>query len=211
MKQRSKQTGFTIVELLIVIVVIGILAAITIVVYNGIQQRASNAQRITAAKDWLKGINEYIALNQAYPAAVGVYCIGTSNITNMDVNPDVDCGVSNNIKHDAAPLTATFNSGIKTVRSTLPDFPGMPVQFSGGFSMSGMLLRGIDVYDPTGQNIANYPTLIFALEGADQDCVLRPLATSYAGGSFTMMSSGKNSYTDTATACRVMLPDPTKL
>ena len=36
-KQRS---GFTIVELLIVIVIIGILAAITIVAYNGIQNRA---------------------------------------------------------------------------------------------------------------------------------------------------------------------------
>jgi len=35
--------GFTIVELLIVIVVIGILAAITIVAYNGIQQRATTA------------------------------------------------------------------------------------------------------------------------------------------------------------------------
>ncbi|HEV7952209.1 MAG TPA: LamG-like jellyroll fold domain-containing protein [Candidatus Saccharimonadales bacterium] len=35
-----KQPGFTIVELLIVIVVIGILAAITIVAYNGIQERA---------------------------------------------------------------------------------------------------------------------------------------------------------------------------
>jgi prepilin-type N-terminal cleavage/methylation domain-containing protein len=34
------QTGFTIVELLIVVVVIAILAAITIVAYNGIQQRA---------------------------------------------------------------------------------------------------------------------------------------------------------------------------
>jgi prepilin-type N-terminal cleavage/methylation domain-containing protein len=34
---KQKQRGFTIVELLIVIVVIGILAAITIVAYNGIQ------------------------------------------------------------------------------------------------------------------------------------------------------------------------------
>ena len=38
----NRQTGFTIVELLIVIVVIAILAAITIVAYNGIQQRAQN-------------------------------------------------------------------------------------------------------------------------------------------------------------------------
>ena len=38
----KKQNGFTIVELLIVIVIIGILAAITVVAYNGIQQRAKN-------------------------------------------------------------------------------------------------------------------------------------------------------------------------
>lgn len=40
MKRRGRESGFTIVELLIVIVVIGILAAITIVAYNGIQERA---------------------------------------------------------------------------------------------------------------------------------------------------------------------------
>jgi len=45
MKRMSKnrQSGFTIVELLIVIVVIGILAAITIVAYNGIQKRATGS------------------------------------------------------------------------------------------------------------------------------------------------------------------------
>ena len=37
---RKSTSGFTIVELLIVIVVIGILAAITIVAYNGVQSRA---------------------------------------------------------------------------------------------------------------------------------------------------------------------------
>ena len=40
---RKFQHGFTIVELLIVIVVIGILAAITITAYNGIQSRANDA------------------------------------------------------------------------------------------------------------------------------------------------------------------------
>jgi prepilin-type N-terminal cleavage/methylation domain-containing protein len=37
---KDKNTGFTIVELLIVIAVIGILAAITIVAYNGVQEKA---------------------------------------------------------------------------------------------------------------------------------------------------------------------------
>ena len=38
----QQRRGFTIVELLIVIVVIAILAAITIVAYNGIQNRAND-------------------------------------------------------------------------------------------------------------------------------------------------------------------------
>lgn len=42
----KSKSGFTIVELLIVIVVIGILAAITIVAYNGVQQRARDTKRI---------------------------------------------------------------------------------------------------------------------------------------------------------------------
>ena len=40
--KHKKQPGFTIVELLIVIVVIGILAAITIVAYNGVQNKAND-------------------------------------------------------------------------------------------------------------------------------------------------------------------------
>lgn len=47
---KRKQHGFTIVELLIVIVVVGVLAAITITAYNGIQNRAkfSSAQSLAS-------------------------------------------------------------------------------------------------------------------------------------------------------------------
>lgn len=49
-KAKQAQRGFTIVELLIVIVVIGILAAITLVSYNGITTRANAASaKATAA------------------------------------------------------------------------------------------------------------------------------------------------------------------
>lgn len=43
----KSQTGFTLVELLIVIVVIAILAAITLVSYNSIQDRARDTKRIS--------------------------------------------------------------------------------------------------------------------------------------------------------------------
>lgn len=204
----QRKHGFTIVELLIVIVVIGILAAITIVAFNGVQQRASNAQRISAAKDFVKAIRAYTTLNQRYPAGFGTYCIGESNITDFDANPDADCGVSDNIKHDYASHTPAFNNGIKTVAS-LPNFPGKQVPIRSGVTGMGILFRS-ETYDPTGENIPNVPTIIYFLDGPNQDCVLRPLVTPYQGGNF-VKTTAKNSYTDIGTACRVMLDDPAKL
>ncbi|HET8884028.1 MAG TPA: type II secretion system protein [Candidatus Saccharimonadales bacterium] len=75
----KKQTGFTIVELLIVIVVIGILAAITIVAYNGVQQRANNTARISAASQVIKLIESYKVVNNAYPATISA-CLTVDNI-----------------------------------------------------------------------------------------------------------------------------------
>jgi len=56
---KQKQPGFTIVELLIVIVVIGILAAITIVAYNGIQSRAKIAASQSAVASAAKTLEQY--------------------------------------------------------------------------------------------------------------------------------------------------------
>lgn len=56
MKWAKKQTGFTIVELLIVIVVIAILAAITIVSYNGIQSQAKASKQASDIASFEKAI-----------------------------------------------------------------------------------------------------------------------------------------------------------
>lgn len=63
-----QQRGFTIVELLIVIVVIGILAAITIVAYNGIQIRARDGQRVSDVATVQKAMELFYADQGRYPA-----------------------------------------------------------------------------------------------------------------------------------------------
>lgn len=55
----AQKRGFTIVELLIVIVVIAILAAITIVAYNGVQQRAHDTKRKNDMATLAKLMNIY--------------------------------------------------------------------------------------------------------------------------------------------------------
>ncbi len=67
-------TGFTIVELLIVIVVIAILAAISVVAYNGIQQRSQNAKIVSGVRDWAQIIRMYKADSGEYPTMTA--CLG---------------------------------------------------------------------------------------------------------------------------------------
>lgn len=64
---KSKQSGFTIVELLIVIVVIGILAALVITTFTGIQQKARNTERQTDVKALHGQVEAYYAQNGKYP------------------------------------------------------------------------------------------------------------------------------------------------
>jgi len=67
MDKMQDRKGFTIVELLIVIVVIAILAAITIVAYNGIQLRTRDTIRINDLKSIQKAVELYKAENGQYP------------------------------------------------------------------------------------------------------------------------------------------------
>ena len=73
-----RNRGFTIVELLIVIVVIAILAAISIVAYNGVQNRANDS----ALKSDLRNVANQI---EAASVDLGAYPYGASQLTPLNL------------------------------------------------------------------------------------------------------------------------------
>lgn len=76
-----RNRGFTIVELLIVIVVIGILAAIVIVSFNGIQERARDTSLKSDIKNVRTIVENYAAFNNGvYPST------GSINTVRTDAN-----------------------------------------------------------------------------------------------------------------------------
>lgn len=99
------QRGFTIVELLIVVVVIAILAAITIVSYNGITNRANGSSAKSAAANVQKKIELYATEESRYPVTAAEltgstsksYYLPSSAFGNVDPTPG-DNGTNPNRK-----------------------------------------------------------------------------------------------------------------
>jgi type IV pilus assembly protein PilA len=83
MNKKVSTSGFTIVELLIVIVVIGILAGITIIAYNGIQNRAKTASSLSTVDAVSKKAAVWNTLLGAYPDLAQLR-------TNSLTPPDID-------------------------------------------------------------------------------------------------------------------------
>lgn len=69
-ESNTRSRGFTIVELLVVIVVIGVLAAITIVAYSGISRQATVASLQSDLTNASKQLKIYQVQNNGYPGSV---------------------------------------------------------------------------------------------------------------------------------------------
>ena len=115
----SNKDGFTIVELLIVVVVIAILAAITIVAYNGITNRARTAAVQSAASQAAKKISADAVFNgDRYPDTIDGLGLTSANGTtyqytvNNDSNPAGYCvTVVSNGSSSYIAKTFSYNGG----------------------------------------------------------------------------------------------------
>ncbi|HSW90806.1 MAG TPA: prepilin-type N-terminal cleavage/methylation domain-containing protein [Candidatus Saccharimonadales bacterium] len=79
----SRSLGFTIVELLIVIVIITILAAITIISYNGIQNRAKDAALNDQIQKLQNAVELYNTANGSYPKSANWGQMGLADSTGV--------------------------------------------------------------------------------------------------------------------------------
>ena len=80
---QNRHRGFTIVELMVVIVVIAILAAITVVSYGGVRDKAEKSAMIDTANAYVKAIEMYKVKNRKYPP-YDLRCLGS-----VDQYPDI--------------------------------------------------------------------------------------------------------------------------
>ena len=103
--KQTKNRGFTIVELLIVVVIIAILAAITIVAYNGIQNRAKASSAQALANAIVKKAEAFNAVESSYPASNTGFGTGAGTAGNP-----AEAKLDN-----AAQVTATVPTDEKTV------------------------------------------------------------------------------------------------
>ncbi|HTD02297.1 pilin [Undibacterium sp.] len=68
----AAQQGFTLIELMIVVAIIGILAAVALPAYNDYTQRAQISEAFTAAEGMKTAISEFTQTNGVYPAATDI-------------------------------------------------------------------------------------------------------------------------------------------
>lgn len=169
------RSGFTIVELLIVIVVIAVLAAITIVAYNNMTNRATNSSVMAATNQVIKLTKAYLATNSSYP------------ITSRT------CALQSTCYYGGLVGTnATFTSNIATI-GTLPG--GVPTWHTtyGGVLYDYSALR-------TYNGNSNPLIVMYFLRGANANCGME-VANSPLGDTMVTSSNAWSAVVGTTTIC----------
>ena len=141
MKQAT-QKGFTLIELMIVVAIIGILAAVALPAYSDYTARAKMSEVILAASSCRTNVEEYIQAEAAFPAAVaewGCTFEQTQYVTTAGSGVDLagvitvvaggNDGINGDINGNSITLTPTANAAVDNIIAWDCASAAIPVQF----------------------------------------------------------------------------------
>jgi len=170
MNKLAPMKGFTIVELLIVIVIIGILAAIVIVTYTGIQSRAINASMISAFDQDEKALVAYAEEYGDYPQPTDVDPDPGSHATYVCLEESADLPATSQLTAGACAtedyvtngVSNHINTELKKIITNIPNAANYTVSMtSASLSIRGIFLE---------YGVAATPVLGYYVTGNQTTC-----------------------------------------
>lgn len=193
----SFRSGFTIVELIITIVVIGILTTVTAVGYQGISERGRNTIRNQEALSVYKIITTASITGDLEGIDTpGKYCLSDSNPERRP-NGEPKCGEdpSGDPAEPRAIYSQELIDSLKLTSSRLPYSHKVESWKSEGYVYHGPTLERWHWVDQNGDDV--HAILHWWLEGRDKDCEMSGLIRFDEAEEVVFPSpSTKYSYTD---------------
>ena len=191
----NKLQAFTIVELLVVIVVIGVLAAITIVSYSGVSQRATLASLQSDLKNASTQLKVFHINNDTYPNTIS---------TNCSTNPDSE---TNGCL--AASSGTTYTYKLSSSNNNIYCLTATKNFISYNITQDSQILAGsCPVFNVDASNILSYPgsgVYWHDLSGNDNNGTMYG-GVLYSATDNSMSFDGLDDYIDTKVAPSVISP-----
>lgn len=167
--------GFTLIELMIVITIIGIISAVVLVSLSASRESSRNVTRVAQIKEYQKNFEAFRSDNGIYP----IYPVNANPAANGSFvclfdHPDNRCYQQNSGGGSALERQQFFDQLEPDYFRNIPADPG--VIFDGGAnSYEGAIYR----HEQSGRGYRIY----YFLEGTNQDCELPGTTSSNVGNS----------------------------
>ncbi|HPQ96549.1 MAG TPA: pilin [Thiolinea sp.] len=110
--KRKAQAGFTLIELMIVVAIIGILAAIALPAYQDYTKRAHVSEGLSLAGAAKMGVSEYYADKGSWPSTNAAVGLATATSISGNAVNSVDVGAN-------GVITITYNTKVESGKTII--------------------------------------------------------------------------------------------